>query len=291
MNLYKRISVTFLFLTLLSLQAVMMAQETVPVKKSDNKVIIEGKIYYIHIVKPGQTLYSISKAYNVTEKDIALENPGVYSGLQIGQMLKIPEEVPTRPRPPEKKRDTVNYIYHVLQAGENIFVLSRQYNIPASAIKEANPGLDYTDLPVGQVILIPRAKSVFRDEDFILHKVRRRDTFYSLSKRYNVSEEEIRKYNPELQWGGLKVGQIIRIPKPSIQAESRFAPADTIPADSMAISPLDSSLWLSVSEYGETLPYYPGKRLKIAFLIPFDYAEPEKDTMNVAAEKANEENE
>ena len=59
-------------------------------KKSNNKVIIEGKIYYIHIVKPGQTLFSISRAYEVTEKTIAIENPGVYSGLQVGQVLKIP---------------------------------------------------------------------------------------------------------------------------------------------------------------------------------------------------------
>ncbi len=37
---------------------------------------------------------------------------------------------------------------------------------------------------------------------------------FGISKRYDVSIDDIKKYNPELQWGGLKTGQIIRIPKP-----------------------------------------------------------------------------
>ena len=68
----------------------LVAQEQVPVTRSNNKVVIEGNVYYVHVVKPGQTLYSISKAYNVTEKEITIENPGITSNLSIGQVLKIP---------------------------------------------------------------------------------------------------------------------------------------------------------------------------------------------------------
>ena len=66
------------------------AQESSPVERSINKVVLEGTVYYIHVVKPGQTLYAISKAYNISQKEISVENPGVISGLQVGQALKIP---------------------------------------------------------------------------------------------------------------------------------------------------------------------------------------------------------
>lgn len=46
---------------------------------------------------------------------------------------------------------------------------------------------------------------------FILHKVDAKETFYSISKRYNVSIDEIVKNNPETK-DGLKLEQVIRIP-------------------------------------------------------------------------------
>jgi hypothetical protein len=51
---------------------------------------INGKDYYIHTVKRGQTLYMISKAYNVEVDDIIRENPEVKEGLKSEQKLKIP---------------------------------------------------------------------------------------------------------------------------------------------------------------------------------------------------------
>ena len=66
------------------------AQDPVKVERSNNKVIIEGNVYYVHVVKPGHTLYSIAKAYNVSEKEIVIENPGVTADLSIAQVLKIP---------------------------------------------------------------------------------------------------------------------------------------------------------------------------------------------------------
>lgn len=55
------------------------AQEYValPVEVSDQKVMKDGKVYYSHVVLERQTLYSISKAYNVTLDDIFDANPGL----------------------------------------------------------------------------------------------------------------------------------------------------------------------------------------------------------------------
>ena len=75
--------------------------DTVIVEKSKDKVIIGGQVYYVHIVKKGETLFSLSNAYNITQKEIAKENPEIFLGLQIGQALKIPyinidNEIPKR---------------------------------------------------------------------------------------------------------------------------------------------------------------------------------------------------
>ena len=57
--------------------------DTVIIKKSTDKVIIGGQAYYVHIVKKGETLYSLSNAYNVTQKEIAKENPEIFKGCSI----------------------------------------------------------------------------------------------------------------------------------------------------------------------------------------------------------------
>jgi len=50
----------------------------------------DGKSYYIHTVKKGQTLYMISKAYGVEVNDIITENPAVKEGLKADQTLWVP---------------------------------------------------------------------------------------------------------------------------------------------------------------------------------------------------------
>jgi len=78
----------------------LMAQE-VAVVRSSQKTQIGGKEYYMHHVKQGQTLYSISKAYNVTVEEIERLNPEVRNGLKAGLVLGIP----VRPVQVQKKED------------------------------------------------------------------------------------------------------------------------------------------------------------------------------------------
>lgn len=69
------------------------AQEFVPTKVeiSTQKVKISGNLYYIHTIVKGQTLYSISKAYNVTIEQIKEANPSVTEELKTGSVLYIPD--------------------------------------------------------------------------------------------------------------------------------------------------------------------------------------------------------
>lgn len=74
--------------------------------------MIDGKEFYVHPVKKGQTLYMISKAYGVDVNDIIAENPEVKNGLKADQKLRIPipprEEQPPRvPKPPVREPEPV----------------------------------------------------------------------------------------------------------------------------------------------------------------------------------------
>jgi LysM repeat protein len=142
-------------LILMSLLTCAFSQEEgVVVRKSTDKVILEGKVYYIHYVKEKETLYSISKAYNISEKVIVLENPDVTAGLKAGMVLKIPAN------PVQVQEATIpssdEFQFHVVSAGETIYSLSRKYGVTVEEIQKFNPEVEYSDLQINQVLKIPK---------------------------------------------------------------------------------------------------------------------------------------
>ncbi|MGW8315387.1 MAG: LysM peptidoglycan-binding domain-containing protein [Bacteroidales bacterium] len=252
------------------------SQEPVPVERSNNKVILEGKVYYIHVVKPGQTLFSIAKAYNISQKEIAIENPGVMSGLQLGQALKIPVnpsmEVGVDTSELEEAGPGENI--HVVQPGETLFSISRAYGVDEESLLLANPGLDPGELREGQRIRIPATEeqeTSFDEEGFVYHKVKRRETLYSIGRYYDVSVADIRNANPELGWGGPKTGQVLRIPLPQVLNQPQVY-LDTVPV-------VDSLQGMAGDTLQEPYTYdelmfshaEPSRRYRIAFFIPFNF--------------------
>lgn len=74
--------------------------------RSDVIETVDGKEFYVHTIRRGQTLYMISKAYGVDINDIIRENPGVKEGIKADEKLRIPvpasfsktEKVPLPPK-------------------------------------------------------------------------------------------------------------------------------------------------------------------------------------------------
>lgn len=207
-----------LFSLLVLFASAIVAQEeetTTKVKVSTDKVRIDGKNYYIHIVRQGETLFSISKAYSVSQIEIAMENPDIYLGLQVDQALKIPikgQEI-------SSGDEDDNYIYHVVRRRETLTSLTRKYKVKLQEILAANPDIE-EDISVNQVVLIPKKRisnigqTPSDDSDrFIYHEIQPREGFFSLRRQYGVSEEIVRRFNPDQTEDGLKLGTIIRIPK------------------------------------------------------------------------------
>ena len=87
----------------------------------------ENQSFFLHTIEKGQSLYSISKMYNVTTSDIIRLNPGCDEKIYAGQTIKIPKGKDTQ------KGET----FHTIQAGETLYKLTTMYNVSAKAICEA----------------------------------------------------------------------------------------------------------------------------------------------------------
>lgn len=207
------------FALLMCFLSSLWAQENEPVtvERTKNKIVLDGKVYYVHVVKSGETIYSISQAYNISQKELVSLNPEIAMGLKEGHVLKIPE----MPRKIEETEiiKSDKYIYHIVKPGQTLYYISREYNIPINKIIEINPELEISSLQVDQVIKIPKNQGKNKDAParkdtvgYIKHEVKKGETLYSLAKQYDVSVHEIQVANEDLSIHGMETGRIIKIP-------------------------------------------------------------------------------
>ena len=219
--------------------------------------------YFMHTVTKGQSLYSIASMYNVTIDEIVRLNPGSEERIKAGEALKIPQ-----------KEDNGQPAYHTIQAGETLYKLTVHYGVSAQDICRANPGLSAKNFRIGQVIAIP-AKKVVKEEPKPettpsvkpseplkpncrdMHRVQRKETIYSISKLYGITEEELIAANPELRTKKLKKGKFICIP---------YAKASSDNANASATSQAVSDMELFRQNQKESKKY---ASIKAAVLLPF----------------------
>ena len=146
---------------------------------SKEKANIGGKIFFVHKVLPKQTLYSISKAYGITEAELVAANPDTKEGLKAGSILFVPvsgekaEAAVVKPvekdekTEPEVKQaapeetfedDTTleidRVIEHPVRWYESLTSIARKYKISVAEIM-AYHGLSDPDSIRGRTLLIP----------------------------------------------------------------------------------------------------------------------------------------
>ena len=182
--------------------------------------------------------------YGVSQSDIIKLNPGSDEKIFTGRTLRIPRSAANI------QKET----YHTIEAGETLYRLTVKYNVSAKAICDANPGLSAENFRIGQVIRIPstaeagtaaptemQSNAVVANNDILgpiksrcrdMHKVKRKETVFSISREYGISEAELIAANPELKGENkIKKGAFLCIPYPKAQAE-RNVQSQAIPTDS-----------------------------------------------------------
>lgn len=209
----------------------------------------ENQTYILHTIEKGQSLYSIASMYGVSQADIVKMNPGSDEKIYIGHTLRIPRNTTG------SQKET----FHTIEAGETLYRLTVKYNVSAKAICDANPGLSAENFRIGQVIRIPAPDEtpVVSDIDNSsktadvaseipaavqsrcrdMHKVKRKETIYSISKEYGITEAELIEANPELKGKNkIKKGSFLCIPYPTTTANTGSAKPQTIPTNNELFS-------------------------------------------------------
>lgn len=113
--------------------------------------------------------------------------------------------------------DGEKYIVHRVEQGETLFGLSRHYAVDLEAITGSNPGA-VEGLSIGQTLLIPMRAQSKKELKYapelgdgeLLHTVTKKETIYGIARKYGVSQEELRRLNPDLTYG-LRVGMVLRV--------------------------------------------------------------------------------
>ena len=174
----------------------------------------EATDFFLHTIQKGENLYSIASMYKVSKEDIIKLNPGSDRVIYTGKALKIPQKTV------QKKDD----IFYTIKPGDTLYRLSVDYKVSTQAIMRANPGLSAQNFRSGQVIRIPKTSEQDvqqeivkrqQEDDLIqsdirpavkprckeMHKVKRRETIFSVSRKYGITEQELINANPELKDG------------------------------------------------------------------------------------------
>jgi len=185
----------------------------------------------IHEVQPKETLFSLSKKYDVSIEDIKKANGTVLeNGLQIGQKIIIPikgsgvaAQVKAEKKA-EKKPTYPSYFYHVVEAGETKYSIAKQYGMTLQLLEELNPEVKDT-LPLGFKLKVDK-NALLKKEDiqpvteqpvkdaYVEYTVKAKETLYSLTRDNNLTEAEFFALNPQAK-EGLQEGMVIKLPASS----------------------------------------------------------------------------
>lgn len=114
----------------------------------------------IHIVEPKQTLYGISRMYNIPIDTLLALNPQAINGIKVGDTLVLSRRNDVTPKVSQttdteepKQQTVIRPATHTVKRKETLYSISKQYDIPIHEILENNPEIGNV-LKANQIIII-----------------------------------------------------------------------------------------------------------------------------------------
>jgi LysM repeat protein len=155
----------------------------------------------IHEVLPKETIYSISRQYGVTVKEINQSNPILES-----QVLKMGQKIVLLGKGAEVTRPVIS------ESSKNELSISKM-----SILTEPK------SLSKNEKAIVCQAKAVeYYEDGFLVHEVMPKESKYSLAKQYGITIEELEKLNPDIV-NMLPVGYKLKICKPNPFSKNELA--------------------------------------------------------------------
>jgi LysM repeat protein len=195
-----------------------LVHDALPVKTESTTLIHDDARYIYHVMKPGETVYSLSKSFSVSESDIINSNQGIdISKLSVGTELAIPRQqsIAIREKPVQQVTNT---------------------ELPSSTDKKPDLNSEKPEsislAQAGQQ-QIPSATATVTQEPpqekgYFFHKVKSGESLSSISALYGVTLRELKKANRDLRFP--QVGDFVRVPgeMPANMREVKTVNPDTV---------------------------------------------------------------
>jgi LysM repeat protein len=176
---------------------------------------IDQQSFIVHKVEKGETIYALSRKYNVSVQSIFSANPGSMNGITIGQELLIPTQALVQQPAPKIQEVQKDQIVHTVSSGESLFTISQKYNVNINDIKQWN-SLRSNTISIGQkltIYLSPEKAAEINNQKTIretsgkkIHVVNRGETLYSISNKYSISQSDLKEWN-RLESNIISIGQ------------------------------------------------------------------------------------
>ncbi|KQB37581.1 LysM peptidoglycan-binding domain-containing protein [Flavobacterium aquidurense] len=278
----------------------------------------------IHEVQPKETFYSIEKKYGISDEDLKAANPVLEkTGVQIGQKLVIPakglaKKSVVNTDKPAKEKAQEKYVYHDVVAKETKFSIAKQYGITIEELEKRNPEI-VSSLPIGYRVTIKgkapktetssaavanvskpaetkKTETSKKATSYMDYQVKPKETFYSLSRTFHLTQEELTELNPPLS-EGVKEGMVLKVPTgylapaPIIAQQQPVEKAmeksiDTSTENTAGIKIVDKVKSETVSANPEVVELTKkrgqNERKKLVLLLPFNLNKMQNDTMSAA---------
>ena len=175
-----------------------------------------GKKYYEYTINPGEGLFAIARKFGIKQNDLHDANENLSTDIKVGEKILIP--IKTN----ESSKTLEAMTTHVVEAKQTLYSISKMYNVSVDTLIALNPSAK-TGIKTGEVLIISKdkkitsaviAQKVIEEKPIttnnITHIVQRKETLYSISKKYNIAIHDLIALNPELK-DGLKAGSEILI--------------------------------------------------------------------------------
>jgi len=113
--------------------------------------------YHYHVVRQGDTLWSMSRYYDIPLNMIEQHNPGITNRyLKIGETVIVPAFKDVAPPPPRQIAAVKPFDgTHLVKNGETLWSLSRYYKVDPQVLAEANGMTMDQILRAGRTIKVP----------------------------------------------------------------------------------------------------------------------------------------
>lgn len=163
-------------------------------------VPLSGSDYYV--VKKGDTLWSIARAYGLTVDKLKSLNNLTSNNLTIGDSLIVKDSSGNN----DNSASADNKRYYIVKKGDSLYSIARRNNMTVDELKSLN-NLTSNILSIGQKLIISNGSNVSNN----VYVVKKGDTLWSIANNFNVSVNDLKNANNNSN-NSLSIGEQLIIP-------------------------------------------------------------------------------